>query len=237
MPRVTKAQKEAGKTAKPKAKKGFNVGPSRAGAGRDAYLGKAKKIKADLIMRAKVKKQYAKVLKEEGLDSKRMGDGSRRRGLGDDGKDGRGNVVQDKSDSDSEDEEEAAESSNTANLITASGKSRALSLSPPPPPPPTATRSAVEKKGSGKGKGRMDAEKSLENGKEKEPEVGSEKEAVSFRTMKKEAFSKYHPRKTASTHQTHQNLGGNGGRGGGRGQPNMGARMGVLLEQIKRDRT
>ncbi|KAL7424281.1 eukaryotic translation initiation factor 4E [Cryptotrichosporon argae] len=85
MPRITKRQKEAGKTGKPKAKLGghggkggFKVGPAHAP--RNAYLGKAQKIKADLIERAKVKKQYAKVLKAEGLESARLGDGPRQRG-------------------------------------------------------------------------------------------------------------------------------------------------------------
>ena len=45
---------------------------------------------------------------------------------------------------------------------------------------------------------------------------------TSLRELKKEAYRKYHP---------------GGGGGAPRAQPNMGARMGVLLEKIKRDKT
>ncbi|KAG0328404.1 hypothetical protein BGZ99_005419 [Dissophora globulifera] len=45
-------------------KKGFNP-MARAHMGSDAYKGHAKKLKADLIHKAKVKKDYAKVLKQE----------------------------------------------------------------------------------------------------------------------------------------------------------------------------
>ena len=51
---------------------------------------------------------------------------------------------------------------------------------------------------------------------------------TSLRELKKEAFARYHSPRT-------EGVGGGMGRGG-RGQPNMGARMGVLLERIKRDK-
>jgi hypothetical protein len=61
--RHTAARKE-GTNVKGKGKGGFKVGPSHAPDG--AYLGRAKKIKADLIEKAKVKKRY---YKEIGKDS------------------------------------------------------------------------------------------------------------------------------------------------------------------------
>lgn len=48
-----------------KARTGFNVGPRLA---KGSYTGKFEKIKAGLIHNAKIKKQYAKMLKREGLD-------------------------------------------------------------------------------------------------------------------------------------------------------------------------
>ncbi|GMK58322.1 hypothetical protein CspeluHIS016_0503540 [Cutaneotrichosporon spelunceum] len=72
MPRVTKAQKEARAKHSGRAQgTGFKVGPSHAP--RNAYLGKAQKKKAELIAAAKVKQQYAKVLAREGMQSVRVG--------------------------------------------------------------------------------------------------------------------------------------------------------------------
>lgn len=60
-------------------------------------------------------------------------------------------------------------------------------------------------------------------------DIGPPMPQSSYRELKKEAFAKYHPAKSGP-------IAGGVGRGG-RGQPNMGARMGALLEKIKRDRT
>jgi hypothetical protein len=63
---------------------------------------------------------------------------------------------------------------------------------------------------------------------------------TSLRTLKKEAFSKYHAPRRRDEGVRPGGGGGvvGGGRGGrgGKGQPNMGARMGALLEKIRRDR-
>ncbi|KAJ9117504.1 hypothetical protein QFC22_004354 [Naganishia vaughanmartiniae] len=59
---------------------GFNVGPSHAPS--NAYLGKAKKIKQDLIDRARIKKSFAKTLKKEGLTSERLGSSTNATALG-----------------------------------------------------------------------------------------------------------------------------------------------------------
>lgn len=59
---------------------GFKVGPSHAPS--DAYLGKAKKIKQDLIDRARIKKSFAKTLKKEGLTSERLGSSTNATALG-----------------------------------------------------------------------------------------------------------------------------------------------------------
>ncbi|KAJ9098156.1 hypothetical protein QFC21_004485 [Naganishia friedmannii] len=59
---------------------GFKVGPSHAPS--NAYLGKAKKIKQDLIDRARIKKSFAKTLKKEGLTSERLGSSTNALALG-----------------------------------------------------------------------------------------------------------------------------------------------------------
>ncbi|WVO14180.1 hypothetical protein L204_101811 [Cryptococcus depauperatus] len=225
MPRVTKRQKEAGKVvSKPKSKPrapsgsngnpkhGFNVKPARAP--KDAYLGKAKKIKANLIQRAKVKKQYAKVLRQEGMESERLGNGSRRRGErdADTGK-GKGSPkgterhYSQRGKPKHENQELEAQDPEMARILARAGPSgsrtkpfkkpsilkdvlppKARALSPSPPP----TTSSNESK-------------------------------PSIRQLRKESFGKYHRPKDSI------------GLMKGRGQPNMGARMGVLLEKIKRD--
>lgn len=60
-------------------------------------------------------------------------------------------------------------------------------------------------------------------------DVGPPMPQSSFLELKKEAFKKYHP--PPQTSKT-----GGFGMGKPRGQPNMGARMNVLLEKIKRDK-
>ncbi|WVQ78446.1 hypothetical protein IAT38_000532 [Cryptococcus sp. DSM 104549] len=273
MPRVTKRQKEAGVKPKPKPKarsgpgaggfkQGFKVGPSRAP--KDAYLGKAQKIKADLIQRAKVKKQYAKVLRAEGMESERLGDGSRRRGEREDGGAGRGRFKgkgkqgekpmgkparpMDGSDSSSESDEErphvrggrpvdefdralarAGPSSSREDRPSSSSRpgnrqrtpnskpySKSASgprhSSPPPPPKVRALSLSPPPSAPAPTTAAQAAEK-----------------RASFRDIKREAFSKFHrPRDAGAIQQ--------GGRGRPRGQPNMGARMGALLEKIKMDK-
>lgn len=93
-------------------------------------------------------------------------------------------------------------------------------------------------------------------------DIGPPMPQSSLRDLKKEAFQKYHParpapsavkaglRNVSGASDTARNSAGGfggslarvfsgastGGRGGRRGQPNMAARMGALLEQIKHDR-
>ncbi|WVF71891.1 hypothetical protein IAT40_006701 [Kwoniella sp. CBS 6097] len=305
MPRVTKKQKEAGVKPKPKPKarssghpsgkpgggggekRGFQVRPSRAP--KDAYMGKAQKIKADLIQRAKMKKQYAKVLKDEGMESGRLGDGSRRRNERPSADDAEGGSSRrERGDEEARRLEARAGPAPGSGSGSGSGsrsggfrdrdrgegsskpgagapfdkdrkfgdrdskkpyqkriggeregqqqhqrhdrarpphqprveekpRVRALSLSPPPP---SAAAGQAESNAGGA------------------PSTASS----SFRTLKKEAFSKFHRPRENDHRPTYSSAGrgagggGNGGgRGGMRGQPNMGARMGALLEKIKRD--
>ncbi|KAF9971757.1 hypothetical protein BGZ73_005210 [Actinomortierella ambigua] len=59
-----KGSKNGGNSGQPPKKGGFNPG-ARKHMGSEAYKGRMKKIKSDLIHKAKVKKEYAKVLKQE----------------------------------------------------------------------------------------------------------------------------------------------------------------------------
>ncbi|KAG0225420.1 hypothetical protein BGW42_004440 [Actinomortierella wolfii] len=59
-----KDSKKGTTTGQPKKKGGFNPG-GRKHMGSEAYKGRLKKIKSELIHKAKVKKEYAKVLKQE----------------------------------------------------------------------------------------------------------------------------------------------------------------------------
>ncbi|WWC89734.1 uncharacterized protein L201_004659 [Kwoniella dendrophila CBS 6074] len=279
MPRVTKKQKEAGKTVKPKPKNrsggnngggkqgGFNVKPSRAP--KDAYMGKAQKIKADLIQRAKMKKSYAKILKAEGIsDSSRLGDGSRRRnerpsendnndnnndsrrGKGKDGNNSSGGGKF-KSRGERENDETKRLESRAGPAPGSRSSSSSNSYS--------GSKSTIDRKTYGSN--RLDRQKSNSSlrqhdkpphqRKEIKPPspkrvralslsppptsttditstTGQPIEKKSFRDMKKEAFSKYHK----SRNEAPASIGGSG-RSNKRGQPNMGARMGLLLEKIK----
>ncbi|CED84273.1 rRNA processing [Phaffia rhodozyma] len=79
-----KGKPDAGYSSRPQTqnqppkKRGFQVGPKNAP--KDAYLGKAQKIKANLIANAKTKRLYAKTLKQEGLESERLNRRPRREG-------------------------------------------------------------------------------------------------------------------------------------------------------------
>ncbi|KAK8869532.1 hypothetical protein IAR55_000098 [Kwoniella newhampshirensis] len=261
MPRVTRKQKEAGVRPRPKPKpkpqaksghnsgpkRGFQVGPSRAP--RDAYLGKANKIKADLIQRAKVKRQYAKVLKTEGMASDRLGDGSKRRGERGEAsasssqaaKGGKGKNVPVRGagpSSGEDDEEDGGDDGRNGKVSDAKRmESRAG---------PSNTSSSSSTRPSPSKRSRPDTQRSGQETQPPKPKVralspsppprrtattttttpmpGAEK--PSFRQIKREAFSKYHKPREAPTSST---------RGGKRGQPNMGARMGALLEKIRMD--
>jgi hypothetical protein len=211
----------------------------------------AKKIKDDLIRRAKAKKNYAKVLKEEGMASNRLsapgekGRGRERIGLV---KDPYAAFKSGASDDEGSDDEDDEEEEQEAELMVA-GRKRALSVSPPPPEqqaeaPKEETR-RIKGKGKetpndksrprpttpNKGKARSqdsDAKAKVAFSKTRQPDDPAPDPKRSMRDMKKEAFSKRYP-----ANGVDRSAGGVVGRKS-RGQPNMGARMGVLLEQIKR---
>ncbi|WFD35605.1 hypothetical protein MCUN1_002463 [Malassezia cuniculi] len=60
------------RTKGPRTKGGFAVGGANAAAG--TYIGRAKKLKAELIHKAKVKKAYYRMLEKEGLAKERQND-------------------------------------------------------------------------------------------------------------------------------------------------------------------
>lgn len=202
-----------------------------------------------MIAKAKAKKNYAKVLKEEGMASNRLGEKGK-------GRERTTRLVKDPyaamKDDDSEDsDEEEEDKGQEAELMTA-GRKRALSRSPSPPPPPPAPATGPTKKAKGKERerpndktrapststsaaspalGKKPSEATVQSmpkpGKTVASNPGIETPAErqrSMRDIKKEAFSKRFP----------SNNGTNAGGRRGKSQPNMGARMGALLEQIKR---
>jgi hypothetical protein len=191
-------------------------------------------------MKAKVKQQYAKVLKEEGMESTRLstrgeGEAGRVRTL-EKGK-GKG-----KSRAVGEGEEDDDGDSSDDGGITIS---RHPKPSSPPPRTIPPTRNARDKRP----KSKVEVEKSstvplVRALSPSRLDIGPPLPQTSLRELKKEAFSKYHapPRSRTSGYGTtpRGRVGGFGmgmGTGTGkRGQPNMGARMGALLEQIKRDK-
>ena len=220
----------------------------------------AQKLKADLIQRAKAKKNYAKILKEEGMASNRLGvekekgKGRERVGLV---KDPYAMMKKDGAGSDSEEEEE--EEKGTEVEIMKAGRKRALSTSPTPPPTtapvvrPSKTNVSEPKSLKSKGKEREaphdrstpvkrpEREREGPKGRPAFRDVEkAEEKPPSLRGMKKEAFAKRYPPNHTATRGGFAGRGRGGPVGGGaggygkRGQPNMGARMGVLLEAIKR---
>lgn len=223
----------------------------------------AKKIKADLILRAKAKKQYAKVLKQEGMQSDRL---KQRDAVPPIASSSKSNQAQaGESESGSEDGNESDASSIEGEIVTTSKRSgsgardeqRRVGRAGPAPSGSAGRRDPVSGAAARyKGKGRSDAERprfDRRNPREaaapaaptaKEvralspADVGPPMPLSSFREMKKEAFSKYHDPKRKHGGGQPIALGGARGPGGRgpRGQPNMGARMGALLEKIKRDR-
>ena len=93
--------------------------------------------------------------------------------------------------------------------------------------------------GTGEERSTAHEEEGLERWERKEPararalspsNIGPPMPQTSMRELKKQAFARYHsPRSESRSREA---------RGGvtGKGQPNMGARMGALLERIKRDK-
>ncbi|WVQ76558.1 hypothetical protein IAR50_006228 [Cryptococcus sp. DSM 104548] len=256
MPRVTRKEKEAGKAPRPKARSsvqkpaygGFKTGPARAG--KDAYMGKAKKMKDDLIQRAKVKKQFAKVLKKEGMDSERLGDGSKRRqerepreagnekkGFKGKGKPREGQSQEKRGPRGGREDEDMARILARAGPSKPSPSSRPLKSSKPYPnskhltkrprdSSPSSSFSAPAPTAPPKPRALSPERLALP-----EPPKVDGKEA-SLRTLKKEGFSKYHRPRDAPV-----SVAGAPRGKGTRGQPNMGSRMDVLLEKIRRDTT
>jgi len=243
----------------------FKVGPAHAP--RDAYLGKAKKIKADLIDRARIKKQFAKTLKKEGLTSERLGGRGGKGGKGkgkDEGSgiptDERGRKVRDggwgsragvKEDANEQEGKSKREEEQERGNMSSSSEVKVI-------PAPTATKSKPTTS--------TDA-------------TSQSQPLPSLRTLKREAYALHH---SPSSSRTHPAPGSTSSPGAGvhpsrtrtaaakasvtssragevasslasphsgrskvvvggvgkrtKGQPNMGARMDVLLEKIKRSK-
>jgi hypothetical protein len=206
-----------------------------------------------LIQRAKAKKNYAKILKEEGMESNRLGvekekgKGRERVGLV---KDPYAAFKKDGAGSDSDDDEEVEEKGTEVEIMKA-GRKRALSLSPPPTLPTASTSSKSSMRPQDDVKRSKGKEREVSNERStakrperegprsraplagrKEKEAEPEEKLPSLRGMKKEAFAKRYPTNTGVTRGGP--VGGGRGGYGRKGQPNMGARMGVLLEAIKR---
>ena len=167
----------------------------------------AQKIKADLIERAKLKKNYAKVLKAEGMESGRLQDRSGARKSRTGGEDG----------SEAEGEGEGEGKQDAVNRAPRSnfdrkGKGRATDNqnTPAEPPIPTAQRKRALSPS----------------------DIGAAMELSELKILKEKAYAK--PSRTIAGNRGRVAQGGS--VRGSRGQPNMGARMGVLLEQIKAGR-
>lgn len=219
----------------------------------------AKKIKADLIDRAKLKKSYAKVLKAEGMESERVKDRTKAvetpevssGEAGDNQVDGGG--------------EKRGESSRPKRPVSTYPLSTSA-LSSTRPPRPDA--SSYKGKGKARDSNLRPQSRSRYPSNPSDPSSSSapvpprprKQRALSpipishpmpiteLRQLKKDAYTKYHPpnavrsvsgQSAGSGTNSRSGLGGLFGFASGgksRGQPNMGARMGVLLEQIQRDR-
>jgi len=189
----------------------------------------AKKIKADLIMKAKVKKQYAKVLKEEGMESTRLSRG--------DGEAGRVRMLEKKIKGKGRamDEDEDSDSSDDGGITTKPSKIN----NKPSTSTPTSSKLSVFSSVNGN-RNRPERPPKTDTQKPKSVralspshlDIGPPLPQTSLRELKKEAFAKFHapPRSRFGGYST------NGVGGSGRGQPKMGARMDALLEQIKRDK-
>lgn len=243
-----------------------------------------------MIEKAKIKKQYAKVLQKEGLSSGRLGDGSRRRGERDAGEvksktkntakgkgkatpsgsddEGKAGAASDDSDYDSDDDMLGAEGAAFAKAMRAAARGRAGSEEPAQEPklhgdekrmgragPAPGDKPHRERGGKGdrdfasRGKGKFSSDRNNNSNsndrqggrrpfkRDDAPHAASAARARgvlppeptvapkegSMRTLKKEAFGKFQRAPTAKTNAT-----------GRKGQPNMSARMDMLLEKIRR---
>ncbi|KAN0061823.1 hypothetical protein ACQY0O_005816 [Thecaphora frezii] len=217
--------------AKPKKAGGFKVGPTNLPDG--AYLGKAKKIKADLIHKAKVKKAYFKQLQREGgAGSQAAGSGQTQDG-GDDGE--------------NEDPDAvflpggkfAPEDDNVDFLAEAENRARSRAGPPPPSDSSSSSRrpkpspsSLFDRRQSSKPGQRSRTHKPLphplpkpkqpaptnEAANKKPVDLRTKEEKLADRKRKQELWNK----KSASA------------TGRKRGQPDLSARMEVMLDKIKR---
>ncbi|ORX33855.1 hypothetical protein BD324DRAFT_638889 [Kockovaella imperatae] len=196
---------KAGSEHRKKRSSAFNVGPAHAP--KNAYLGKAKKIKADLIMKSKIKREYAKVLKAEGMESDRLKPRGRK-----------------------------GESQSTAD--PPKNPPVLPSQSPPllPGSSPTLDEAAFPAPGRPSQRQRATQKPLADKTRALRPQdIGHPMPQTSLRELKKEAYSKFHrPANRSGATPTGAGVMGHGRRGGS--QPNLGARMGVLLEKIKRDK-
>jgi hypothetical protein len=161
----------------------------------------AQKIKADLIERAKMKKNYAKVLKAEGMESERLqdrsGSGKSRslaEGEGEDGTAGKADIKQ------------GRDERKPRGTLDRKGKGRSYESNEPP------VLTAQRKRALSPS------------------DIGPPMALTELKALKEKAYAK--PTRPAETGRVAQG----GMVRGAKGQPNMGARMGVLLERIKAGR-
>lgn len=210
----------------------------------------AQKIKADLIMRSKLKKSYAKVVQEEGVQSNRLKPRTGAAGTS------------------AAAAEASSEAGPSSSRSTEGGErekgGRAGSLKRKFSGQGETGRPSKFRREKGTGEAGDDdvlnRTESANSTKRKvralsPGDIGPPMPQSSLIELKKEAFAKYHSPHSRSTSAT-TGVGRGGGRsvsggstrstgssglfggggGGKKGQPNMGARMGLLLEKIKRDR-
>lgn len=232
-------------------------------------------------MRAKMKKSYAKVLKQEGMGSERLSrrTGDEARGVvpepaGSGSGQAEGDEDEDEDETRGEDEGTGrGESSRSGagkgrererdieSRMLGRSSSRGSTRGGGPTRGPGGQERKADPRGKGKGRAHLHDDGDAEGDSRKPFQpiartssggtrvralspsaIGPPMPITSLRTLKKEAFSKYHaPRRRDEGVRP-----AGGGRGGGatvtaagrggRGQPNMGARMGALLEKIRRDR-
>lgn len=243
----------------------------------------ARKIKAELIEKAKIKKQYAKVLQKEGLSSGRLGDGPKRRG-----EFVKGAAAGKKAGNDDEDDNEGASGdeggdhetdydSDNSSILGAEGAAFAKAMraaargekgadrvetgderrqdraGPAPGDNNRPNRRGGDFKGKGRDREHRERGDRNERGERGARRGGFTRERAphavapsasaasapgvlpaepavaakdgSLRDLKKAAFGK---------HARAPNAKGNANVGGRKGQPNMGARMDMLLEKIRR---
>ncbi len=197
-----------------------------------------------MIMKSKLKREYAKVLKEEGVESSRLKSREKgrprstspnmdtrdpndsieeeTRGSGErkDGRQGKTGGKLDRRDSKRKEREHTQQGGKPDNRSIKRTSSKSSSFGFKGDKEPKKVRALSPS------------------------DIGAPMPQSSFLQLKKEAFKKYHPPPAAKSGGRSVSAGsakpGSSGFGfggfGGRGQPNMGARMNVLLEKIKRDK-